>query len=71
MCYLCIIGEIREVVVPPFAESVSEGDVRWEKKVGDQVKEDDVLCEIETDKVYLHIRNFLKLTLMLNVLNNL
>ncbi|KYQ48158.1 Dihydrolipoyllysine-residue succinyltransferase [Trachymyrmex zeteki] len=28
--------EIREVVVPAFAESVSEGDVRWEKKVGDQ-----------------------------------
>lgn len=42
---------MREVLVPPFAESVSEGDVRWEKKVGDQVKEDDVLCEIETDKV--------------------
>ncbi|CAD1469522.1 unnamed protein product, partial [Heterotrigona itama] len=42
--------EIKEVVVPAFAESVSEGDVRWEKKVGDQVKEDDVLCEIETDK---------------------
>ncbi|XP_012061849.1 PREDICTED: dihydrolipoyllysine-residue succinyltransferase component of 2-oxoglutarate dehydrogenase complex, mitochondrial [Atta cephalotes] len=44
------LWEIREIVVPPFAESVSEGDVRWEKKVGDQVKEDDVLCEIETDK---------------------
>ncbi|KYN19524.1 Dihydrolipoyllysine-residue succinyltransferase [Trachymyrmex cornetzi] len=28
--------EIREVVVPAFAESVSEGDVRWEKKIGDQ-----------------------------------
>ncbi|XP_054011962.1 dihydrolipoyllysine-residue succinyltransferase component of 2-oxoglutarate dehydrogenase complex, mitochondrial isoform X2 [Hylaeus anthracinus] len=37
-------------MVPAFAESVSEGDVRWEKKIGDQVKEDDVLCEIETDK---------------------
>ncbi|XP_011160433.1 dihydrolipoyllysine-residue succinyltransferase component of 2-oxoglutarate dehydrogenase complex, mitochondrial [Solenopsis invicta] len=45
-----VLWEIREVVVPAFAESVSEGDVRWEKKVGDQVKEDDVLCEIETDK---------------------
>lgn len=41
---------MKDVVVPPFAESVSEGDVRWEKKVGDQVKEDDVVCEIETDK---------------------
>ncbi|KYM78620.1 Dihydrolipoyllysine-residue succinyltransferase [Atta colombica] len=34
MLKLC--WEIREIVVPPFAESVSEGDVRWEKKVGDQ-----------------------------------
>ncbi|XP_058790076.1 dihydrolipoyllysine-residue succinyltransferase component of 2-oxoglutarate dehydrogenase complex, mitochondrial [Phymastichus coffea] len=44
------LWESKDVVVPPFAESVSEGDVRWEKKVGDQVKEDEVLCEIETDK---------------------
>ncbi|KAK2584967.1 hypothetical protein KPH14_002555 [Odynerus spinipes] len=44
------LWEIKEVVVPAFAESITEGDVRWEKKVGDQVKEDDVLCEIETDK---------------------
>ncbi|XP_015433320.1 PREDICTED: dihydrolipoyllysine-residue succinyltransferase component of 2-oxoglutarate dehydrogenase complex, mitochondrial [Dufourea novaeangliae] len=44
------LWELKEVVVPAFAESVSEGDVRWERKVGDQVKEDDVLCEIETDK---------------------
>lgn len=52
-CYnfFIIIGEIKEIVVPAFAESVSEGDVRWEKKIGDLVKEDDVLCEIETDKV--------------------
>nr|XP_003707353.1 PREDICTED: dihydrolipoyllysine-residue succinyltransferase component of 2-oxoglutarate dehydrogenase complex, mitochondrial isoform X2 [Megachile rotundata] len=44
------LWEIKEVVVPAFAESVSEGDVRWDKKAGDQVKEDDILCEIETDK---------------------
>merc|ERR1712088_168966 len=42
--------ELREVVCPPFADSISEGDVRWEKQVGDSVAEDDVLCEIETDK---------------------
>lgn len=44
------LWEIKEVIVPAFAESVSEGDVRWDKKVGDQVTEDEVLCEIETDK---------------------
>ncbi|XP_051166699.1 dihydrolipoyllysine-residue succinyltransferase component of 2-oxoglutarate dehydrogenase complex, mitochondrial [Leptopilina boulardi] len=45
------LWEVKDIVVPPFgAESVTEGDVRWDKKPGDQVKEDDVLCEIETDK---------------------
>jgi 2-oxoglutarate dehydrogenase E2 component (dihydrolipoamide succinyltransferase) len=33
-----------------FVESISEGDLRWEKKVGDQVSEDEVICEVETDK---------------------
>ena len=42
--------EVKEVVCPAFADSISEGDVRWEKAVGDSVAEDDVLCEIETDK---------------------
>lgn len=37
--------------MPAFAESITEGDVRWDKKVGDQVKADEVICEIETDKV--------------------
>ncbi|KAL3285656.1 hypothetical protein HHI36_000188 [Cryptolaemus montrouzieri] len=44
------LSEVRVVKVPPFADSVSEGDVRWEKKKGDQVAEDDVVLEIETDK---------------------
>ncbi|CAJ0568416.1 unnamed protein product, partial [Mesorhabditis spiculigera] len=42
-----------EVVVvegPAFAESISEGDIRWNKQVGDFVKEDEVVAEIETDK---------------------
>merc|ERR1712121_580375 len=43
-------NEIKEVVCPAFADSISEGNVRWEKQVGDSVAEDDVLCEIETDK---------------------
>ena len=69
-------GEVRTVAAPQFAESVSEGDVRWEKGmphtlslvthgagfqdpplspllpgVGDFVEEDEVIAEIETDKV--------------------
>ncbi|XP_037089821.1 dihydrolipoyllysine-residue succinyltransferase component of 2-oxoglutarate dehydrogenase complex, mitochondrial-like isoform X2 [Pollicipes pollicipes] len=43
-------GEVKVVQVPAFAESVSEGDVRFEKAAGDSVKEDEVVAEIETDK---------------------
>merc|ERR1712158_42403 len=42
--------EVKVVVCPTFADSISEGDIRWEKAVGDSVSEDEVLCEIETDK---------------------
>ncbi|GAB0093237.1 Dihydrolipoyllysine-residue succinyltransferase component of 2-oxoglutarate dehydrogenase complex [Sergentomyia squamirostris] len=38
------------VTVPPFADSVSEGDIRFTKKVGDYVAVDEVVMEIETDK---------------------
>lgn len=38
------------VKVPPFADSVSEGDVKFTCKVGDYVKTDQVVMEIETDK---------------------
>lgn len=43
-------ADVKVVVCPAFAESISEGDLRWEKAVGDAVLEDDVICEIETDK---------------------
>lgn len=36
--------------VPQFADSVSEGDIRFTCKVGDAVAADDVVMEIETDK---------------------
>lgn len=42
--------EIKEVKCPGFSESISEGDVRWEKAVGDFVQEDEPLGEVETDK---------------------
>ncbi|XP_055542895.1 dihydrolipoyllysine-residue succinyltransferase component of 2-oxoglutarate dehydrogenase complex, mitochondrial isoform X2 [Wyeomyia smithii] len=38
------------VKVPPFADSVSEGDVKFDKKVGDAVAADEIVMEIETDK---------------------
>lgn len=74
-------NEVITINTPAFAESVTEGDVRWEKgmfmicltsdlfepywlpqrvnsvflsrliAVGDTVREDEVVCEIETDKV--------------------
>jgi len=43
------------VHTPPFAESITEGDVRWEKGVGDTVSEDEVVGEIETDKTSIPI----------------
>nr|CAH7766568.1 unnamed protein product [Callosobruchus chinensis] len=43
------------VKVPPFAESVTEGDVRIEKKVGDHVGQDEVVMEIETDKTSMPV----------------
>ncbi|XP_046402335.1 dihydrolipoyllysine-residue succinyltransferase component of 2-oxoglutarate dehydrogenase complex, mitochondrial [Ischnura elegans] len=42
--------DVRIVTVPTFADSISEGDVRWEKAVGDSVQEDEIVAEIETDK---------------------
>jgi len=38
------------VTCPAFAESISEGDIRFEKAVGDAVAVDEVVCEVETDK---------------------
>src|SRR5436190_538873 len=41
-----------EVKMPQMGESIAEGTiVRWLKKVGDQVKRDEPLFEISTDKV--------------------
>merc|ERR1712088_954512 len=46
-----VLGEeVKVIVCPAFADSISEGDIRWEKAVGNSVTEDEVLCEIETDK---------------------
>ncbi|MEW5925841.1 MAG: biotin/lipoyl-containing protein, partial [Candidatus Zixiibacteriota bacterium] len=45
-----------KVVVPPLGESVVEGTiVKWLKKEGDQVKVDDPIVEIMTDKINVEI----------------
>ncbi|THD20631.1 Dihydrolipoyllysine-residue succinyltransferase component of 2-oxoglutarate dehydrogenase, partial [Fasciola hepatica] len=44
------LNAVRSVSVPPFAESVTEGDSIWKKAVGERVGEDEVVAEIETDK---------------------
>jgi 2-oxoglutarate dehydrogenase E2 component (dihydrolipoamide succinyltransferase) len=45
-----------DVMVPSLGESVSEATVStWFKKVGDSVKQDEMLCELETDKVSVEV----------------
>ena len=41
-----LFSEIIEVHGPAFAESISEGDIRWIKQKGDYVKEDELVAEI-------------------------
>ncbi|TLF51906.1 2-oxoglutarate dehydrogenase complex dihydrolipoyllysine-residue succinyltransferase [Halomonas urmiana] len=49
-------GKTHEVKAPTFPESIQEGTVAsWNKQVGDAVKRDEVLAEIETDKVVLEV----------------
>ena len=47
---------IIEVQVPQLSESVAEGTLAsWKKKVGDAVGRDEILIDIETDKVVLEV----------------
>jgi 2-oxoglutarate dehydrogenase E2 component (dihydrolipoamide succinyltransferase) len=47
---------IQEVKVPQLSESVAEATLlEWKKKPGDAVKADEILIEIETDKVVLEV----------------
>ena len=45
-----------EIKSPTFPESVADGTIaNWVKKEGDNVSQDDVIAEIETDKVVLEV----------------
>ncbi|TFH86429.1 2-oxoglutarate dehydrogenase complex dihydrolipoyllysine-residue succinyltransferase [Billgrantia azerbaijanica] len=49
-------GKTHEVKAPTFPESIQEGTVAtWHKQVGEAVKRDEVLADIETDKVVLEV----------------
>jgi len=45
----------RIVECPPFADSISEGDISWMKEVGDSVTLDETVGEVETDKTSLPV----------------
>ena len=48
--------EEMDVIMPQLGETVTEGTVaNWYKKVGDAVKADEPLFEVETDKVTTEI----------------
>ncbi len=49
-------GESVDVMVPTLGESVTEATVAtWFKAVGDTVAQDEMLCELETDKVSVEV----------------
>ena len=49
-------GKMTDVMVPTLGESVTEATVStWFKKVGDAVAVDEMLCELETDKVSVEV----------------
>jgi len=53
------------ITMPRLSDTMTEGKVaKWHKKVGDQVKEGDILAEIETDKAVQDFESELQGTLL-------
>src|SRR5690625_3524350 len=47
---------IKEVLVPELSESVAEATLlEWKKQPGEAVEADEILIEVETDKVVLEV----------------
>src|SRR5258708_10123178 len=45
------------IIMPQLGETVAEGKIlAWFKSVGDEIKEGDTLCEVETDKVTMEVQ---------------
>ena len=53
------------VRMPKLSDTMTEGVVaKWHKKVGDKVKEGDLLADIETDKATMEFESYLNGTLL-------
>ncbi|EDV20316.1 uncharacterized protein TRIADDRAFT_61268 [Trichoplax adhaerens] len=50
-----LFDNVITIQAPTFPESISEGDIRWLKEVGDTVEENDTIGEIETDKTTMAV----------------
>ncbi|HNM06692.1 MAG TPA: dihydrolipoamide succinyltransferase, partial [Leptospiraceae bacterium] len=47
-----------EIKVPEMGESITEATlINWTKKTGDSVEADEILAELETDKVTMELRS--------------
>jgi pyruvate dehydrogenase E2 component (dihydrolipoamide acetyltransferase) len=55
----------KEIRMPLLSDTMTEGKiVAWNKKIGDQVKADDVLAEVETDKATMEVVGYEEGTLL-------
>nr|HPH86258.1 E3 binding domain-containing protein [Ferruginibacter sp.] len=55
----------KEIRMPLLSDTMTEGKiVAWNKKIGDQVKADDVLAEVETDKATMDVVGYEEGTLL-------
>ena len=54
-----------KITMPRLSDTMTEGTVAsWLKKVGDTIKEGDILAEIETDKATMEFESFNSGTLL-------
>src|SRR5690606_12317583 len=60
-----ISGDATVVRMPLLSDTMKEGKiVAWHKKVGDKVKSDDVLADVETDKATMEVMPYADGTLL-------
>lgn len=59
-------ADAKLIRMPLLSDTMKEGKIiRWNKKVGDTVKSDDALCEVETDKASMEVVGYEEGTLLL------